>query len=51
MRRHIGPVGVMAGAVLLSFASVPGAFENPSLLVAESGKGALKSETPHEQQD
>jgi hypothetical protein len=51
MRRHIGLVGVMAGAVLLSFASVPGAVENPSLIVAESGKGAIKSESSQEQQD
>jgi len=51
MSKHIGLVGVMAGAVLLSFASVPGAVENPSLIVAESGKGAIKPESSQEQQD
>jgi len=51
MRRHIGLVGIMAGAVLLSFVSVSDAADNRSLLVAESGKGTLKSETPQEQQD
>jgi hypothetical protein len=51
MSKHIGLVGVMAGAVLLSFASVPGAVENSSLIVAESGKGAIKPESSQEQQD
>ena len=51
MRRHIGLVGVVAGAILLSLASVPGAAENPSLLVVESGKGSIKPETSQDQQD
>jgi len=50
MRRHLGLAGVMAGAVLLTFTSLPGAVENPSL-VAESGKGTIKSESSQEQQD
>jgi hypothetical protein len=50
MRRHLGLAGVMAGAVLLTFTSVPGAVENPSL-VAESDKGTIKSESSQEQQD
>ena len=41
----------MAGAVLLSLASAPGAAENPSPLVTESGKGTIKSESSQEQQD
>ena len=51
MMRHIGLVGVMAGAVLLSLASVPGAAENPSPLVTESDKGTIKSESSQQQQD
>jgi len=51
MRRHIGLIGVVAGAVLLSLTSVPSAAETPSLLVVESGKGSIKSETSQDQQD
>src|SRR5437867_1938569 len=51
MKRHIARIGVLAGAVLISLASVPGAAENPSLLVVESGKGSIKPETSQDQQD
>ena len=51
MRRHVGVIGIVAGAVLISLASVPGAAEDPSLLVVESGKGSIKPETSQDQQD